>query len=263
MVSVSNPFATRYTKPGALTYKFPDRKCVDAGSDPRGSDHSDAVGGKLGGGSGFDAAQVDHRLAIEELLGQLEAGKGNLIVGPHGTGKTTLLHSLMELAGDPFTERSFLKLDGVQHVWRRWLTVSFGRFRRVFLAARNLPAGSLLILDGVEQLGLFARQIILISARLRHVTVLATSHRNLFGMRVVHQTSLDAQLIHELVGQLLEGGSTEIQTKVDQWVQDYDLDQVANLREFWFEIYDFLQPDLIREAVPSTAQYFEDTPAEV
>ena len=183
--------------------------------------------------------------------------------GLSGTGKTTLLHSLMEVVGDAFTECSFIKLDGVLHAWRRWLTVSFGQFRRVFLAVHNLPAGSLLILDGIEQLGLFARQIILVSARLRHVTVLATSHRNLFGMRVVHQTSLDAQLIHELVGQLLEGGSKEVQAKVEGWVRDYDLDQVANLREFWFEIYDLLQPDLIREAVPSTARHFENSPAEV
>lgn len=263
MVSASNPFATRYTKPGALPYRFPGRKCVGAGSDPRGVGHSDADAGELCGGNGFDAAHVDHRLAIKELLGQLEAGKGNLIVGPHGTGKTTLLHSLMELVGGEFAGCSFIKLDGVLHGWCRWLTVSLGQFRRVFLAVQNLPAGSLLILDGVEQLGLFARQIILLSARLRHVTVLATSHRNLFGMRVVHQTSLDAHLIHELVGQLLEGGSVEIQAKVEGWIRDCDLDQVANLREFWFEIYDLLQPDLIREAVPSTTRHFENSPAEV
>lgn len=263
MVSASNPFATRYTKPGALPYRFPGRKCVGAGSDPRGFGHSDADAGELCGGNGFDAAHVDHRLAIKGLLGQLEAGKGNLIVGPHGTGKTTLLHSLMELVGGAFAGCTCIKLDGVQHGWRRWLTVCFGQFRRVFLAVHNLPAGSLLILDGVEQLGLFARQIILLSARLRHVTVLATSHRNLFGMRVVHQTSLDANLIHELVGQLLEGGSVEIQAKVEGWIRDCDLDQVANLREFWFELYDLLQPDLIREAVPSTTRHFENSPAEV
>lgn len=109
-----NPFATRFTRPGALDFTFPD---------------------------GQDAAQLVARLAAQGWWGQ--------IVGPHGSGKSTLLHSLvpaLEAAGRriawftqgarerrlPVTpeetsywdERTQLVVDGYEQVgWfsRQWL----------------------------------------------------------------------------------------------------------------------------------------------
>jgi hypothetical protein len=56
----SNPFATRFTRPGAIEYRFPE---------------------------GVTAEGLVSRLRVIEWRGQ--------IVGPHGSGKSTLLHSLM------------------------------------------------------------------------------------------------------------------------------------------------------------------------
>ena len=210
VVTASNPFSTRYTKPGALRYRFHDQQ------------------------------------AVEELLGCLVKGKANLIVGPHGTGKTTLLQSLLEVLNDTFPSVCILKLDGVYQGWRSRIRVAVDRLRRIFSALQSLPRESLLILDGVEQLGFISRQIILQSASVRRVTVLATSHRPMLGMQVVHQTTINSKLIRELLDQLLKGSSEEMNAKVEAWIANDDLDQILNLREFWFELYDLVQPDLIR-----------------
>jgi predicted ATPase len=56
----SNPFATRFTRPGAIEYAFPE---------------------------GQDAKKLRARLEANGWWGQ--------IVGPHGSGKSTLLHTLV------------------------------------------------------------------------------------------------------------------------------------------------------------------------
>src|ERR1043166_2761834 len=55
-----NPFSTRFTRPGAIAYRFPD---------------------------GTGAAQLVDKLASFNWLGQ--------VVGPHGSGKSTLLVALV------------------------------------------------------------------------------------------------------------------------------------------------------------------------
>jgi energy-coupling factor transporter ATP-binding protein EcfA2 len=57
--AVSNPFATRFTRPGAVAFRFPVDKSIET---------------------------IRHRLQSNRWCGQ--------IVGPHGSGKTTLLRTL-------------------------------------------------------------------------------------------------------------------------------------------------------------------------
>jgi hypothetical protein len=118
--STGNPFATRYTRPGALRFRF---------------------------AKGESEARIVEELRRQQWWGQ--------IVGPHGSGKSTLLATLMpemEAAGRQvrwvalraddrrwpldadawrqFTSATQLIVDGYEQLtpWRRWLLT--GRCRK-------------------------------------------------------------------------------------------------------------------------------------
>jgi len=204
----SNPFATRYTRPGVIDYRFGDD-------------------------------------GLDQFVSRLSPGKPHLIVGPHGTGKTTLLHTLVDGLRDSLPTTCFLKLDGVEEKGFRRLRARFRSAYRVGRSIKELPKGSLLILDGIEQLGGFYRTYTLANARRKSVTVLATSHRPLRGMSVVYCTSLHPKIIQDLIRHLLQGVPSELRDEVQHWVQQYDLETISNLRDFWFELYDLVQPKLL------------------
>jgi hypothetical protein len=112
LVNRSNPFATRYTRPGAVEFLF---------------------------AAGMSAAGLVERLAQQQWWGA--------IVGPHGAGKSTLLQTLIPeleragrrvilvrlleaerrvpneaLAGDALDERTLVIVDGYEQLgwWQRW-----------------------------------------------------------------------------------------------------------------------------------------------
>jgi hypothetical protein len=85
MHEVTNPFATRYTRPGAMAFRFPP---------------------------GVSAAALVDKLADAQWRGQ--------ILGPHGSGKTTLLSTLAE----ELTARGRSIVSFVQHDGARRLNAS-------------------------------------------------------------------------------------------------------------------------------------------
>lgn len=85
MQEITNPFATRFTRPGAISYRFPP---------------------------GATAASLVDKLAAARWRGQ--------ILGPHGSGKTTLLSTL----ADELTARGRCIVSFVQHDGARRLDVS-------------------------------------------------------------------------------------------------------------------------------------------
>jgi hypothetical protein len=111
-VNRSNPFATRYTRPGAVEFLFP---------------------------AGMSAAELVERLAQQHWWGA--------IVGPHGAGKSTLLQTLIPelervgrriilirllegerrvpakaLADGPLDAQTLVIVDGYEQLgwWQRW-----------------------------------------------------------------------------------------------------------------------------------------------
>jgi hypothetical protein len=82
----SNPFSTRFVRPGALTYRFM---------------------------SGETLAELTQKLLRQNLRGA--------IVGPHGSGKSTLLAALLaELAGMGFSTQKFSLRDGQRRLPTGW-----------------------------------------------------------------------------------------------------------------------------------------------
>jgi hypothetical protein len=79
LIDYSNPFSTRYVRPGAITYHLPDALSID---------------------------QLVARLKSHDWWGQ--------VVGRHGAGKTTLLHTLLPAIEQAGRRVQFLTLHAGQ-----------------------------------------------------------------------------------------------------------------------------------------------------
>lgn len=180
-----NPFSTRFVQPGAIPFRFPT---------PDG---------------------------LAELVRRLEANAGwGEIVGPHGSGKSTLVASLLPA----------LTAWRVRHV-------------RLNTARRSLPAvvfdppepRSLLVIDGFEQLGFLTRLRVRRRCRRFDCGLLVTTHRSV-GLPELHRREVTPTAARELIAGLLPPGG--------EWVlAGYDVaarlrHHRGSLREVLFELYD-------------------------
>jgi GTPase SAR1 family protein len=183
-----NPFSTRYVRPGALGYQFPPGTSADALLRP------------LASGGGFGA-----------------------IVGPHGSGKSTLVATLVEHRRANGEPTSCLTLrDGQRRLPAAW--------RR---DARQQP-GTLLIVDGYEQLGRWQRWRVRRWCRRNGVPLLVTAHQDV-GLPVVHRTATSAHLLWRLVNKLAGDAPSWI---TQQEVEAIFVQTAGNLREALFLLYD-------------------------
>jgi hypothetical protein len=186
---LSNPFATRYVRPGAISYRWP-------------------AGG------------------VAEFLDRLKAcnWRGE-IVGPHGSGKSTLLAALapaLEAAG------------------RRVMLFTLGEgARRLPHGGEQLAAagpGTVVIVDGYEQLSGWARWMLRTACRRRQCGLLVTTHRT-SGLPRVTETRVDpavaVDIVRELVG---EHGSVE----PGEVLPALEASR-GNLREALFQLYDLYE----------------------
>ncbi|MAI69660.1 MAG: hypothetical protein CMM01_01935 [Rhodopirellula sp.] len=251
-----NPFSTRFTRPEAVAYQYPSgyrladqnlsgfqqhhtvasRAVREAAPESSLSKQRDPA----------DAADLCHR-----IVRHLQSAKCGLIVGPHGSGKTTLLYTLM-----PFLVAVF-QGDGLRQVRRMQLTMPFdngmwSRFRHArgsVQAAeqclRSLQPGSLLVIDGVEQISTRGLRSLVRKSRRRDIFLLATSHVRVVGLSVLHHTEVDVMLIHSLADRLLEDASPLVVEVVSRELECRDLNACTNLRDLWFELYDIVQDELL------------------
>ena len=200
----TNPFATRWVQPGALEYVWPD-------------------------GDGGNA-----------LLGRLAAGASVEIVGPHGSGKSTLVAALVALlraCGRACTLETLHDGGG-----RRSLATWPGTEMRVR------------IVDGFEQLPGWRRRLVRWRARSAGDALVVTAHAPQ-GMDHTLRSEVDAALTARLVEALL--ARAELPTHIDPagvFARVERLD--GNLREALFELYDLYEAErahLRRAARPADA----------
>ncbi|HTN76816.1 MAG TPA: hypothetical protein VL096_16270, partial [Pirellulaceae bacterium] len=187
----TNPFATRFVRPGAIEFILPDGVTLDG--------------------------LVD-QLDLSDWRGQ--------ILGPHGTGKSTLLHTLQPV----LIERRREILWITQNQGERSLAVTAEQ-------AASWNAQTLVIVDGYEQLSWLAKRWLSATCQRSGAGLLVTSHTDV-GLPTLFTTQASEALACEVVAQILPDDAAEIAVEdVSRCYQQY----AGNVRETLFALYDLYE----------------------
>lgn len=195
----SNPFATRFTRPGAIDYVFPPGQ------------------------------------SVESVIATLrENGWWGEIVGPHGSGKSTLVAALVPALEDAGRKvvRYVLTPDGGD---RPECLSPAGAF--ACLAKLKLHQETQLILDGYERISWWWQRRIGVLCRKHGAGLLVTTHQPLGLPPLVH-TEPTEQLAERIVAKLLPRGDKTI-APAD--VKAAYAQHEGNLREALFTLFDVYQ----------------------
>lgn len=184
----NNPFATCWTRPGAIDFQF---------------------------GRGESAERLIARLAVANWRGA--------IVGPHGSGKSTLIETIKPwLAAAGFDVASVALREGER------------RLPRGFLRASLAAARPLVIIDGYEQLSWFHRSLLHLRVRRAAAGLLVTSHERTrlpTLLRTVPNLALAQCLVSKLTTENLSPVSAAD-------VAASHACHGSNFRELFFALYD-------------------------
>lgn len=203
-----NPFSTRFIQPGAIFYEF------------------------------FDGGTVTE---LAERFIKLPSKRG-IIIGPHGSGKSTLVASLVSKLPSIVPHSKIFSL----------------RFSTDKSAAKSLNTSvkewtpqSIAILDGYEQLRFWSRLRVEWIARARSISILATAHRSVRGFETIWETSVNESSSKWVVEQLLlqsglPSGANEL-LQSEAWSHSR-AKHGQNLRESLFDMYDWWQSSQSAEA---------------
>lgn len=190
-----NPFSTRFWIPGTIPFRF-----------------------------GRPEESVDRLL---RRISEESCGSKNRrvfqIVGPHGSGKSTLVESLkrrLEESGRP-----------IRHAV---LNDEKRRLPPEFIPCRVDPS-TVFFLDGYEQLGVFDRFRFWTRPWKKTGGLILTSHRPLARIPVLYRTSTDFNLFEKLVGVILAETSFSFDRSD---LADVFSRSGGNLRSAFFELYD-------------------------
>lgn len=194
MTRRSNPFATRYIAPGAIPFLFADRQSVQS--------------------------LVD-RLPTQGWWGQ--------IVGPHGSGKSSLLGELLAVC------------DAQGRDVRRWTLRD--RQRRLPMTiddARGWSAKTLVAIDGYEQLSSWSRFRLKRWCRRQQAGLLVTAHRDC-GLPELYRTGTNLVLFQQLVAERLRASDCADALRDEEIAAAFARCD-GNVREAFLELFDRVQP---------------------
>ena len=121
------------------------------------------------------------------------------LLGPHGTGKTTLLEDLEPLLQERGVSTNWIHLN---------LDSSKDERRSALTSVSQLPAASVCLFDGAEVLSHWQQFRLRRIARQRGRGLIVTLHRK-SPLPVLHQTQPDWQMAEQLVRQLAAGHCNE------------------------------------------------------
>lgn len=188
-----NPFSTRNVRPGVRSYLF---------------SKGDSVG---------------------ELIDRLEQFEWRAqIVGPHGSGKSTLVQSLRLLIHSAGKVTSVFELhDGQTRL----------QLDHAELASRGRE--SMLVIDGFEQLGWLTRRKIKSFCIKNQTGLLVTSHESV-GLPTLFETSVSLETATSVVAQILASeNAASVISSVD--IQSLYNSHGGNLRDLLFGLYDLYE----------------------
>ena len=161
---------------------------------------------------------------VERLASQRWWGQ---IVGNHGTGKSTLLHTWVPLLADAGRAVSWWTLQGGQ----RRLPAELWR------DARHWHATTLVVIDGYEQLSWFARRRLIARCRRTQAGLLITTHRDV-GLPTLVTLACPLDTVQRLVAQLLPADPNVIgPAEVSACYRAHR----GNVREVFFALYDLYE----------------------
>jgi hypothetical protein len=189
--SSSNPFSTRYVRPGAIPYQFLAGQC---------------------------AADLVAKLAALRWRGQ--------IIGPHGSGKSTLIAKLIEP----------LERQG-RPAWMICLRDGQRRPPSDWTRQAQRAGARLILVDGYEQLGFWSRFWLKARCRQRHWGLLVTAHRDV-GLPTLFETMTSVQTAQAVVEHLLPPRDAII---TGQMVAESLAASQGNMREMLFLLYDYYE----------------------
>ncbi len=200
-MSRSNPFSVRFVQPGVLEWMASDE--------------------------GMQVSVLRDRLIAD-------CQSRGAILGPHGAGKSTLVHHLLSGWGGPFAR---LQLRRRESPW--------GRVRQVL---PGMGRGQLLVLDGFEQLSPLARIHVRWSTRRRGVGLLVTSHRTC-GVTVLARVEPGPELVWRLVRNRLDAAGVALSGEAMRDLEHRTgrLLRVhgGNVREVFMALYDWFEEHAI------------------
>ena len=160
-----------------------------------------------------------------------------MIVGPHGSGKSTLVQSLFEPISllAPAVRLHPLRFSSDKHT------------NQLALCERKGWAnGSIVILDGYEQLPFWTRMLVEWMVRGKAATLLVTMHKPRLGFELLWQTTTDKKTAEWVIGQLLPENEREETIVRLLRSPDWTASRMRNgenLRESLFDMYDWWQKD--------------------
>ncbi len=159
-----------------------------------------------------------------------------MIVGPHGTGKSTLLDAL---------QKDFLtRFPDIPVMHQRFSrTPDSVRGHRVSTSA--WPRDSIVILDGYEQVSLWSRWWIQGVSWQKRIRLLVTAHQPLRSFDLLWRTSVDKQSAEWIVKHMLQLSNEEdveatlpLLLSSKEW-SDSRARHGENIRETLFDMYDW------------------------
>lgn len=197
----SNPFATRFIRAGERPFCFAERGGPDC---------------------------ILHRLKHSQWRGQ--------IVGPHGTGKTTLLRTLTPYWTKLERTSVLFELHNGQRRLPRHLHLS-------------PVAATQIIIDGFEQLGLFSQWALVLRSVHSGCGLLVTTHRPVPWLRTIFRTTTNENLAVDLANDLLQQAAARhreifCNEPPREWRLDRERltrhfhDCNGNLRDVFLRLYD-------------------------
>jgi hypothetical protein len=153
-----------------------------------------------------------------------EAGRRGQIVGPHGSGKSTLLAALVAALQTGGVPTKIVELhDGC----------------RQLPADADPPAGGVLIVDGYEQLNVFARWRLAYRLRRRKAGLIVTTHKPQ-RLPTLYTTAVDEDAAAQLAEQLLTRSQRPDCIRPNE-VRAVFRAEHGNMREVFFRLYDLYE----------------------
>ncbi len=222
----SNPFATRFVRPGCLAWISPSHTSVEN------------LAAKF-------KTQHDCQAAI---------------VGPHGSGKSTLLSHLVPVLGDVAWHQSADKQDGLLNptgniVWLGLRRASQRPFPQIVATRKYWRHGGLLVLDGLEQLRPWEVLCLRFTQRAAGMGLLATCHRRSrmpgLSLATLVNTQANADVLRRLIVECLESNSgfppalKEELTQI-QLIESLLGEEQGSVREVFMRLYDLVEIRRVR-----------------